>query len=140
MLVLTMVLVLAVGGSSVIDHGDGCDPLPAIAAQSLTVGTPDAAAVDPQHALLSMTVPLLTPPIRVVVGGAGLRWESAVLEPVPAPGSLRAVNGDEERRGTALPPLRAGTRYDVSVAYAEPTPEGCLPPRPSLVGTFSTPG
>ncbi|TAM87215.1 hypothetical protein EPN42_11710 [bacterium] len=139
MFVLAMVVAFAVGGSSVIDHGDGCDPLPAIAVQSLTVLTPGAAAVDPQHALLSLSVPLLTPPIRVVIGGAGLRWESTVLEPVPAAGSLRAVSGDQERRGTALPPLRPGTRYDVSVGYAEPTPEGCLPPRPSLVGAFSTP-
>ncbi|TAM75461.1 hypothetical protein EPN44_08360 [bacterium] len=139
MLELAMAAILAAGGSPMIDHGDSCDPLPAIAAQSLTIGTPGVTAVDPQHAVLSVTVPLLTPPIRVVVGGAGLRWESGVLEPAPAAGSLRAVSGDEERRGTALPPLRLGAHYDVSVAYAEPTPEGCLPPRPSLIGSFSTP-
>ncbi|TAM58801.1 hypothetical protein EPN52_09120 [bacterium] len=128
MFAMALAAALGMGAAPLIEHGDGCDPLPAVAAQSLSF--------DPRESVVSLTVPLLTPPLRVIVSGPGLRRHSAPLRATPAPGSLRAVNGGEERRGAVLPPLLPGGRYDVRVGYMEPTPEGCLPPPPALVGSF----
>jgi len=132
-----MVIALAVGGGT-IEHGDGCDPPPPIAATELTVSTPGSAQLDPAHAVLTVRVPLLTMPIRAFVGGPGLRWESDVLMPMPSAPGNRAVSGDEERLGARLPPLRHDAKYDVALVYAE-TPDGCLPPRPTLIGNFTVP-
>ncbi|MDE2572054.1 MAG: hypothetical protein KGM44_05975 [bacterium] len=138
---LTPILIAAIalgpGGMGGPRGADGCDPLPAIAVSRFALVTPGSASLDPAHAVLQVRVPLLAPPMRAYVWGRGVRVVTGVMQ--RAAGLSGAVEGDREQREAALPALRAGTRYDVALGYVEPTPEGCAPPPPSLIGSVTTP-
>ena len=126
--------VAAVGGGQIEQPG-GCNAYPSIAVEQFTVATQGGERLDPEHAVLTVVVPLLTPDFTASILGGGLRWESKAVK--PAGGVSQGLAADEERRAVALPPLRAGTRYDVALTYTNP-PFGCQPHQ-QYIGSFTTP-